>query len=528
MDAKKCIRSASQGLAVSQESELAQLLATQGEVRDLLNEILKFLKLSDTSDASVQKLSAAIEHSVSKFARPSSAAGASGCVPVKTNSVNKNAATQKTKRNIVKMNDNKENGKQLRAVAKNGEQPKSADHLGHTAPAAERKDWTDEDRAMLRDFRRIIRQRRSPEYQGKVKFEYKCMDIAEAEEDVVAHLVGANLKNTKGAAKALIDKFGAINAPGSNIRIGSIVMQSIEGDRAIWHVASKERTGDKKHKNPGRFYRNEVAALTALHDKMREQKLQKIAITKLGAGLDGIPWKFTKQKLREIFADDDVTLVVHYLPRREELQRAPSSPTNRTWRTAGSWTHKSKSFVVGKATKKQRTLPVSDMLESGSSSNATLGGDEETLLDRLNVTLSSMRSEIQQTRQSIEEPATERCSSPGISTFVPEDNKQINSQTCSFVSAALPCHLISSDQHVARPAAFPGQGSAPSESAKVTAGTGGQARCTPETCKKAGVPSRAPSPTSSPANKVWSPISYLVGLCHRREGLDGGTLMTVN
>ncbi|XP_059489739.1 uncharacterized protein LOC132204958 [Neocloeon triangulifer] len=56
-------------------------------------------------------------------------------------------------------------------------------------------------------------------------------------------------------------------------------------------------------------------------------------------------------------------------------------------------------------------------------------------------------------------------------------------------------------EQVARPAADPGRGRAPSKAAKTTAGSGGQAGRTPETCKKAGVPSRASSPTSSPANK---------------------------
>ncbi|XP_059481609.1 nascent polypeptide-associated complex subunit alpha, muscle-specific form-like [Neocloeon triangulifer] len=54
---------------------------------------------------------------------------------------------------------------------------------------------------------------------------------------------------------------------------------------------------------------------------------------------------------------------------------------------------------------------------------------------------------------------------------------------------------------VARPAADPGPGGAPLKAAKTTAGSGGPARRTPETCIKAGVPSRASGPTSSSANK---------------------------
>jgi len=176
--------------------------------------------------------------------------------------------------------------------------------------------WTVEENKANQDYENIILQRRFPEKATKVKISYIKGDIVTASENIVIHLVGGNLRNSAGAARALGLKYGKPDSSVAKFGVGDIVIQGITGtDREIWHVVSKEKSKTKKYANPGAFYMNFIKALVAIRNKIQERGIKKVAMTKLGAGLDGISWKYTELKLKEIFKETEVEVIVFSLPK---------------------------------------------------------------------------------------------------------------------------------------------------------------------------------------------------------------------
>jgi len=62
-----------------------------------------------------------------------------------------------------------------------------------------------------------------------------------------------------------------------------------------------------------------VSALEAIKNKIQERGLRRVALTKLGSGLDSINWKFTRLKLKEVFAGTDVELVFYSLTKSDSF-----------------------------------------------------------------------------------------------------------------------------------------------------------------------------------------------------------------
>jgi hypothetical protein len=168
-----------------------------------------------------------------------------------------------------------------------------------------------DDRDMLEHYHAILAQRRFPEWRSKCKFSYIEKDICDTQERVICHLVGGDLKNSAGAARDLARRFGHPGQKDAKMKVGEIITQQLQGDQELWHLVSKPRATENKFANPGGFYKNHLSALIALKDKVKEQQLTRIAITKLGANKNRVAWKFTMRKLQEIFADIEVTFVVH-------------------------------------------------------------------------------------------------------------------------------------------------------------------------------------------------------------------------
>jgi hypothetical protein len=198
--------------------------------------------------------------------------------------------------------------------------PAQIQKVGANQEDERRAKWTPEELKAKKDYENIVNQRRSPAINTKCKILYKTGDIVSAPENVIIHLVGGNLRNSAGAARALSEEFGKPSQPATPFGIGEIVIQSIPGSpREIWHTVSKGKSRDKKYENPGAFYSNFVSALVAIKDKISERGLRRVALTKLGSGLDNINWKFTRQKLKEIFIDIEVELVFYSLAKPDSF-----------------------------------------------------------------------------------------------------------------------------------------------------------------------------------------------------------------
>lgn len=151
---------------------------------------------------------------------------------------------------------------------------------------------------------------------ANIKIEYVTQDIAEANENVIVIFTDASFEQKMPGAESLAKKYGAPEkSTGSNPQIGSIVKMTA-GTKQVWYVISKDSTDDKTLIGNKKFYANHDKALKALRFKLQEEKIKRIAISRLGAGKLGVQWRITSARLREIFANDDVNFIVHSLPKQ--------------------------------------------------------------------------------------------------------------------------------------------------------------------------------------------------------------------
>lgn len=95
----------------------------------------------------------------------------------------------------------------------------------------------EDDKSFEAYYRRIVNQRRFPAQAAKCKFDYVNKNICSAEEDIICHLVGGDLKNSAGAAKDLANKFGHPSKRQEKMQIGEIYTQTAQG-KNIWHLVS--------------------------------------------------------------------------------------------------------------------------------------------------------------------------------------------------------------------------------------------------------------------------------------------------
>ncbi|XP_059472869.1 uncharacterized protein LOC132195120 isoform X2 [Neocloeon triangulifer] len=169
--------------------------------------------------------------------------------------------------------------------------------------------WTVHERDALKNYQRVLMgDRKWWAASAKCKFEFRNENIVNASEEIICHLVGGDMNNSKGAALALAEKFGHPGA--GKLQIGEIRIQQVP-EHEIWHLVSKPWAKQQKFSNPGAFYLNHLAALVAMKDKMKERGVARIAITPLGNNCNKISWEYTETKLTEIFADMQVTFVVY-------------------------------------------------------------------------------------------------------------------------------------------------------------------------------------------------------------------------
>jgi hypothetical protein len=177
----------------------------------------------------------------------------------------------------------------------------------------ERREWTVDEKDALKDYKKVqMGERKWWSTSAKCEFKFRNENIVNATEDVICHLVGGDLGNSRGAALALANKFGHPGA-GAKLEVGDIRVQQVE-NHEIWHLVSKPWAKQQKFSNPGAFYLNHLRALIALKDRVKERGLKQIAITPLGSNCNRIAWDYTEAKLTEIFADLEVTFVVYCLP----------------------------------------------------------------------------------------------------------------------------------------------------------------------------------------------------------------------
>jgi hypothetical protein len=149
-----------------------------------------------------------------------------------------------------------------------------------------------------------------------------------AQEDYKLHFVSGDMKRSKGVALELANLFGPVEKT-MNYDIGQIKVQE-KGTCSLLNVVSKCRSFHRLSADPEKFLSGFVAALQCARDFCKEKRLQRLAMVRLGAGLDRVNWKWTQQKILEVFEDLDITLAVYLRPRREVSLREQPAPDLRS------------------------------------------------------------------------------------------------------------------------------------------------------------------------------------------------------
>lgn len=77
--------------------------------------------------------------------------------------------------------------------------------------------------------------------------------------------------------------------------------------RLIFNMVTKERYWHKPTQE------NFEAALEELAELCKQLNVRKLGMPRIGCGLDRLKWNWVKQKIEDIFADQDIEIQVRYL-----------------------------------------------------------------------------------------------------------------------------------------------------------------------------------------------------------------------
>ncbi|CAD7083230.1 unnamed protein product [Hermetia illucens] len=127
----------------------------------------------------------------------------------------------------------------------------------------------------------------------------------------LAHCVSADLRMGKGIALKFRDKFSQISKlKQQNPKPGGVVMLK-DGSRYIYYLITKQKVYQKP------TYITLVASLTAMRNHMAKNGIKKLAIPRIGCGLDGLIWSKVKTEVEQVFQDDDIEIVVYnFVPKK--------------------------------------------------------------------------------------------------------------------------------------------------------------------------------------------------------------------
>lgn len=141
-----------------------------------------------------------------------------------------------------------------------------------------------------------------------MKLTYKQGDLFNADNKyILAHCVAADLALGAGIALQFRKRFG----PGyitelwqKNTKLYPQVIYTETG-RPTYNLVTKMSSYHKP------TFDNLYIALTQLKNSMIQRNQKYLAIPKIGAGLDRLPWEQTEKALLELFAETDIEIEVY-------------------------------------------------------------------------------------------------------------------------------------------------------------------------------------------------------------------------
>lgn len=121
----------------------------------------------------------------------------------------------------------------------------------------------------------------------------------------LAHCVASDFKMSAGIAIVFRNKFDQIDKlKKQGGKPGSVAVLK-DNDRFIYYLISK----NDSYKKP--TYKNLFLSLNAMKDHMIQNNVKKLAIPRIGCGLDRLQWEKVREQLHKVFDDVDVKIVVY-------------------------------------------------------------------------------------------------------------------------------------------------------------------------------------------------------------------------
>ncbi|XP_067643106.1 ADP-ribose glycohydrolase OARD1-like [Eurosta solidaginis] len=121
----------------------------------------------------------------------------------------------------------------------------------------------------------------------------------------LAHCVGADFAMGAGIAVKFKQIYGQVDELlAQGVQSGGVAVLQ-DKDRYIYYLVTKPQSWDSP------TYDSLRSSLTAMREHMRKHKVQKLAIPRIGCGIDGLEWDKVSNELCTVFGGEELEIVVY-------------------------------------------------------------------------------------------------------------------------------------------------------------------------------------------------------------------------
>ncbi|CAD7004673.1 O-acetyl-ADP-ribose deacetylase 1 isoform X2 [Ceratitis capitata] len=121
----------------------------------------------------------------------------------------------------------------------------------------------------------------------------------------MAHCVAADMRLGRGIAIKFRNKFGQIpKLKQQNVKPGGVAVLQ-DRTRFIYYLVTKTSSWNKP------TYQTLETSLRCMKTHMLQNNVDKLAIPRIGCGLDGLEWHRVRNILEEVFKDIVVEIIIY-------------------------------------------------------------------------------------------------------------------------------------------------------------------------------------------------------------------------
>ena len=129
----------------------------------------------------------------------------------------------------------------------------------------------------------------------------------------LAHCVSRDLSMSAGIAPLFVKKFGRKEELfRANAKIGQAAILNFENNKFIYNLVTKENYYDKP------TYESLEQSLVFMRNHAIEHNVQKIAMPKIGCGLDKLNWDAVSELIKKVFCETNIKIIVKIVEEFED------------------------------------------------------------------------------------------------------------------------------------------------------------------------------------------------------------------